>query len=109
VLAVTSSYSGCNKQWDFEMIAQLKSQVNLTDQQKYFLLKKHYVPTSNYKFPTRVINKIHQHFQHRWLEKNPGLVYSSQCGGYCKYCVLLGKVEQTVKEHGVFVTKPFTF
>ena len=56
-----------------------------------------------------MINKIHRHFQHRWLEKNPGLVYSeSQSGGYCKYCVLFGKTEPTVKELGVFVTRPFT-
>ena len=69
----------------------------------------HYVPSINHKFPTHVINKIHRHFQHRWLEKNPGLVYSeSQSGGYCKYCVLFGKTEPTVKELGVFVTRPFT-
>ena len=56
-----------------------------------------------------MISKTHQHFQHRWLEKNPGLVYSeSQSGGYSKYCVLFGKTKPTVKELGAFVTRPFT-
>ena len=50
----------------------------------------------------RVINGIQRHLY-------PGLVYSkSQNGGYCKYCVLFGKHEPSVKELGVFVTKPFT-
>ena len=68
-----SAIQGAVSSGDFGKTAQLKSWLNLTDQQKYFLLKKHYVPSSNYNFPTHVINKIHRHFQYRWLEKNPGL------------------------------------
>ena len=92
---------------DFGSIVQHK--MHLTDHQKLTLLKKHFVPASDYKFPMRVINGIQRHFQHSWLRRYPGLVYSkSQNGGYCKYCVLFGKHEPSVKELGVFVTKPFT-
>ena len=92
---------------DFGNIVQHK--IHLNDHQKLTLLKKHFVPASDYKFPTRTINGIHRHFQHSWLSRYPGLVYSkSQNGGYCKYCVLFGKHEPSVKELGVFVTKPFT-
>lgn len=77
---------------DFGRVVQIKTQVNLTDHQKFFLLKKHFVPSSNYKFPTRMISNIPRHFQHIWLKRNPGLVYSeSKNGGYCKYCILFGK------------------
>ena len=75
---------------DFGNIVQHK--IHLNDHQKLNLLKKHFVPASDYKFPTRVINGIQRHFQHSWLSRYPGLVYSkSQDGGYCKYCVLFGK------------------
>ena len=94
---------------DFGRVVQIKTQVNLTDHQKFFLLKKHFVPSSNHKFPTRMISNIPRHFQHSWLKSNPGLVYSeSENGGYCKYCVLFGKCEPTVKQMGVFVMRPFT-
>ena len=84
-------------------------QVDLTDHQKFSLLKKPFVPSPNYKFPTRIINSRQRHFQHSWLKSYPGLVYSeSQNGGYCKYCVLFGKCEATVKEMGVFINRPFT-
>ena len=67
---------------DFGNIVQHK--IHLNDHQE---LKKHFVPASDYKFPTCVINGIQLHFQHSWLSRYPGLVYSkSQNGGYCKYC-----------------------
>ena len=87
---------------DFGRVVQIKTQVNLTDHQKFFLLQKHFVPSSNYKFPTRILSNTPRHFRHSWLKSNPGLVYSeSQNGGYCKYCVLFGKCEPRVKELGI--------
>ena len=87
----------------------IQHKVHLTDHQNLMLLKKHFVPASDSKFPTRVINRIQRHFQHSWLCRYPGLVYSkSHNGGYCKYCVLFGKHEPSVKELGIFVMKPFT-
>ena len=63
---------------DFGNIVQHK--IHHNDHQKLTLLKKHFVPASDYKFPTRTINgihrHIHQHFQHSWLSRYPGLVYS---------------------------------
>ena len=47
---------------DFGNVIQHK--VHLTDHQKLMLLKKHFVPASDYKFPTRVINGIQRYFQH---------------------------------------------
>ena len=68
---------------DFGNIVQHK--IHLNDHQKLTLLKKHFIPASDYKFPTRTINKIDRYFQHSWLSRYPGLVYSkSQNGGYCK-------------------------
>jgi len=85
----------------------LRTQLN--DQQKYFLLKKHFVPSCNYEFPTREMNKLQCHFQYSWLKRYPGLVYSeSQNGGYHKYCFLFAKCEPSVKDLSVFVNSPFT-
>ena len=104
-----SDIQGTISSGDFGRVVEMKAQVNLTDHQKFFLLKKHFVPSSNHKFPTRMINNISRHFQLSWLKNNPGLVYSeSKDGGYCKYCILFGKCEPTVKEMGVFVMRPFT-
>lgn len=74
-----------------------------------FLLKHHFVPSMNYHFPSRVINQRQRHFQNSWLDKYAGLVYSkSEDGGYCKYCVLFGRCESSVKELGVLVNRPLT-
>ena len=92
---------------DFGNIVQ--HTIYLTDHHKLTLLKKHFVPASDYKFPTHVINGVQRLFQYSWLGRYPGLVYSkSQNGGYCKYCVLFGEHEPSVKELDVFITKPFT-
>ena len=92
---------------DFGKLVQLRTQ--FSDQQKYFLLKKHFVPSCNYEFPTREMNKLQRHFQYSWLKRYPGLVYSeSQNGGYCKYCFLFAKCEPSVKDLGAFVNSPFT-
>ena len=61
---------------DFGRVVQIKTQVNLTDHQKFCLLQKHFVPSSNYRFPIRLLSSIPRRFQHSWLKSNPGLVYS---------------------------------
>ena len=94
---------------DLGRLVRLKAQRDLTDNEKYFLLKHHFVPCKNYHFPTRVINQRQRHFQKSWLDKYAGLVYSnSEDGGYCKYCVLFGRCESSVKELGVLVKRPLT-
>ena len=94
---------------DLGRVIHLKAHRDLTTNEKYFLLKHHFVPNKDYHFPTRVINDRQRHFQYSWQEKYAGLVYSkSEDGGYCKYCVLFGRCESSVKELGVLVTRPLT-
>ena len=90
-------------------VVQLKALRKLTDNEKLVLLKQHFVPSRNYKFPTRSFHGHCRHFQQRWLEQYNGLVYSeSEDGGYCKFCVLFGKCGPTAKELGVLVNRPLT-
>ena len=81
----------------------------LTDVEKNYLLKNTFVPPSNYKFPTRMINRVKRHFQFNWLSKYNGLVYSeTENGGFCKFCVLFAKCGPTRKKLGVLVNMPLT-
>ena len=94
---------------DFGQVVQLRAQKDLTDSEKFFLLKHHSVPGQGFQFPTRVFQERQRHFQSSWLDKYGGLVYSdSEYGGYCKYCVLLARCEPSVKELGVLVNRPLT-
>ena len=94
---------------DFGQVVQLKAQRNLTDKEKFFLLKHHFVPTKGHQFPARVFSQRQRHFQSSWLDKYNGLVYSeSEDGGYCKFCVLFARCEASVKELGVLVIRPLT-
>ena len=63
---------------DFGEVVKLKGAMayNLTDMNKYKLLTEHYIPTSSHPFPARTIGGTVRHFQHSWLTKYPGLVYS---------------------------------
>jgi hypothetical protein len=94
---------------DLGKVVQLKAQRSLTENEKFFLLKHHFVPPKNYNFPSRVFGDRQRHFQNTWLEKYNGLVYSeSEDGGYCKFCVLFARCEPSVKELGILVNKPLT-
>ena len=87
----------------------LKQERYLTDREKYFLMKHSFVPSPGYSFPSRIISGSVRHFQHRWLTSYNGLVYSESAdGGFCKFCVLFAKCTSTMKELGIFVSKPFT-
>jgi len=93
---------------DFGKVVKLKSERSLTDHEKYTLLKNHFIPTSNFKFPPRIFNGYTRHFQLAWLKRYDGLTYSvSEDGGFCKYCVLFGK-STTGKELGILVNTPLT-
>ena len=81
---------------DFGKVPKLKTTHKLTD-----------VPAPNYVFPARIFQGNARHFQHSWLTKYPGLVYSaSEDGGFCKYCILFARCEASVKELGVLVNRP---
>ncbi len=64
---------------------------SLSDNEKYRLLTKPFVPSDTFQFPgtTDHCGK-NRHFQISWLTTFPGLVYSpSMNGGFCNYCVLV--------------------
>ena len=70
---------------DMGLVVGLKTIRDLSNQEKYSLLKQHFVPSSSYVFPPRIIKGKERRFQHSWLKKFPGLVYSeSENGGFCK-------------------------
>ena len=94
---------------DFGKVVQLKARRELSNREKFHLLKHPFVPCKGYSFPARIFNHRQRHFQTSWLERYNGLVYSeSEDGGYCKFCVLFAKCEASVKELCILVTRPLT-
>ena len=92
---------------DFGQVALLKTERKLTDQEKFALLSNHFVPSRAYKFPSRDFGSRSHTFQHNWLNKFNGLVYSeSQNGGYCMYCVLFAKEGGRINTLGALVNTP---
>ena len=82
---------------------------HLSNDQKYMLLTKPFVPDSSFPFPTYIDNCAKKRvFQMSWLQTFPSLVYSpSLNGGFCKYCVLFGKA-QSGQHLGILVSRPLT-
>ena len=69
----------------FGKIVKLKAQRNLTEDEKYYLMKHHFVPSKRCSFPAHGYGDRQRHFQGSWLDKYNGLVCSeSDDGGYCK-------------------------
>ena len=88
-------------------IAEVSRAVSeLSNGQRYKLLKEHYRPRADFKFPKTFNNRCYTSFQYRWLEKYSWLVYSKVAdGGFCKFCALFSKNRESL---GVLVNKPFT-
>ena len=77
---------------DFGEVVRVKKQRVLSEDEKYYLLKNHFVPAQNYKFPSIRHGTQMRSFQHKWLTLYNGLVYSEMDeGGYCLFCVLFGR------------------
>ena len=66
---------------DFGKVVNLKACRNLTDEEKYYLLKHHFIPAQNYKFPPRHFSGRPRFFQNNWLSHYNGLVYSESDNG----------------------------
>ena len=82
---------------DFKRVLNLKEQRRLTDDEKYYLLCKHFTPTDTYHFPLVQHGKQNRSFQRAWLSRYHGLLYSEMDkGGYCKYCILFGQSAYSV-------------
>ncbi len=91
---------------DFGRIVKLMSSRQLTSDEKYYLLKHHFIPDKTYNFPIHSIGDHNRKFQTKWLDEYNGLVYSvSDDGGYCKFCVLFGNVD-SAKELSILVKRP---
>ena len=94
---------------DFDRVVQLKTERDLTDSEKFFLLNHHFVPGNSYQFPAHTFGKQSRCFQRNWLTKYNGLVYSQEAdGGYCKFCVLFAQRETSVQSFGTLVNRPLT-
>ncbi len=90
---------------DFGRIVKLMSSRQLTSDEKYYLLKHHFIPDKTYNFPIH-IGDHNRKFQTKWLDEYNGLVYSvSDDGGYCKFCVLFGNVDPA-QELSILVKRP---
>lgn len=63
---------------DLGKVVHLKAQRDLTDNEKYFLLKHHFVSSKDYHFSTRVINLQQRHFQNIWLDSTQDWFISNQ-------------------------------
>ncbi|PFX19098.1 hypothetical protein AWC38_SpisGene16507, partial [Stylophora pistillata] len=75
--------------------------------QKYHLIKSHFVPPINYKFPTRFLHQCRRGFQSRYLSEYSWMVYSPSVDGvFCKHCDLMIPMHCR-KDKGAFVNKPF--
>ena len=75
--------------------------------QKYHLIKSHFVPPINYKFPTRFLHQCRGGFQSRYLSEYSWMVYSPSVDGvFCKHCALITPMHCR-KDKGAFVNKPF--
>ena len=54
---------------DFNRVVHLKSERDLTDSEKFYLLKHHFVPGISYQFPAHTFGKQSRRFQKNWLTK----------------------------------------
>lgn len=85
----SSTLSADIKSGDLAKVIAIKQHWPLIDQEKFYTLEHSFSSPSGYSFPCRIINGVKRHFQHRWLSKYNGLVYSESTDGeYCKYCAL---------------------
>ena len=73
--------------------------------QKYHLIKSHFVPLINYKFPTRFLHQCRRGFQSRYLSEYPWMVYSPSLDGvFWRHCALIPM--HCKKDQGAFVNVP---
>ena len=66
---------------DFGKIVKLKAQRSLSEDEKYYLMKHHFVPSKRYNLPAHGYGNRRRHFQGSWIDKYNGLVYSESNDG----------------------------
>ena len=78
---------------------------SLNQEQKYNLLKSHFVPSDMFSFPKEYSAGCNRCFHVKWLKQYPWLVYSKALDcGFCVFCALFVKDRS---KYGVLVNKPF--
>ncbi|XP_069104128.1 52 kDa repressor of the inhibitor of the protein kinase-like [Argopecten irradians] len=77
----------------------------LSDEDKYNIIKNHFQPDSSHKFPSTKFGQKQRSFQLAWISRFPGLVYSpSTDGAFCLHCFLFpGGAERKCQ----LVSEPF--
>ena len=95
---------------DFGQVVWRKAQRNITDSERFYLLKHHFVPRKGYKFPSHTFSGQQRLFQNSWLDRYSGLGNSeSKDGGYCKFACCLQPMNPQLESFvGVLVTQPLT-
>eukprot|EP00731_Ephydatia_muelleri_P012055 Em0006g949a len=79
---------------DLGKVVELKRGYNLTDNEKYFCLKNHFVPPNGYTFPSRIMNGQSRSFQASWLERQVRVrreKVPSICSAGCNAVVVCGR------------------
>jgi hypothetical protein len=80
---------------------------NLSDAEKYELLKNPFVPGNDYQYSAVKSGGCNRSFRPEWLEKYPWLVFSHKLeGAFCKYCTLFVNPSDRPK-YGQLVNSPF--
>ena len=75
--------------------------------QKCHLIKSHFVPSINYKFPTRFLRQCRRGFQSRYFSEPPMDIDGPSADRvFCKHCALMIPMHCR-KDKGAFVNKPF--
>ena len=79
--------------------------LGLKDNDKYNLLRNHFIPDSTYNFPITFSHSRKRKFTLAHLPLFPWLVYSKSLdAAFCKYCSIFCKNRQNL---GILVNKPF--
>ena len=87
---------------------------NLSDSDKLEILDNIFIPSENFKFPSRLFGKQGRKFSRNWLQNYNWLIYSEkEDSAYCKYCFLFANRDLEVGMYsgqpvGQFVKDGFT-
>ena len=84
-----------------------KAVSNLSDAEKYELLKNPFVPGNDYQYSAVKAGGCNRAFRPQWLDTYPWLVFSPSLeGAFCKYCTLFVNPLERSK-YGQLVNAPF--
>ena len=104
-MSIADSFSLSEKCADLGLYTSCDAH-KLSDQQRIWLLKNSFRPTTSYKFPTKEEYNKSRSFQHTWIKQYSWLSYSQSLnGGFCINCFLLTKNRSLLAQ---LFTQPMT-